>query len=135
VRQRRGVEFGCGEVAKLWTFIGRSSLLLDQLRALGWQPTDIACQAPSSNTARPAASSIALHPFHVGRSDTAVRPRQRRWSGLRLGGEQPHDGEHLPEQSSGIEAVMFDRIGARNLLASVSTSRDVRCDMVSHRAR
>src|SRR4029077_15577943 len=62
---------------------GRSSggpfLISSQLRGFGWRPTcDIACQAPSSNTARPAASSIALQPITTSVGVTPLlRPNGR----------------------------------------------------------
>src|SRR3954470_7244226 len=57
----------------------RRKTLPHQLRGFGWRPTcDIACQAPSSNTARPAASSMALQPITTSVGVTPLlRPNGR----------------------------------------------------------
>src|SRR5262249_39517050 len=59
--------------------MGRSFPQSSQPRAFGWRPTrDIACQAPSSNTARPAASSMALQPITTSVGVTPLlRPNGR----------------------------------------------------------
>ena len=71
-----------------------------QLRGFGCRPTrDIACQAPSSNTARPAASSIALQPITTSVGLTALLRPNGRGAALALegNGEEPEPPAPPPD--------------------------------------
>ena len=78
---------------------------------------DIDCQAPNSNTSRPAPSSSAVQPIATSvDGDAAVAAeRPRRLAHLRLRRIEPDDGaEHLAERVVGnvVQAGWLDRFGA-----------------------
>ncbi len=120
-QQGGGVELGGSEIAEVVAVDVHGAILSEFVNcaAFGWRPTrDIACQAPSSKTARPAASSMALQPITTSVEVTPLLRPNGRGAGpacALAANSADHAGEDLPERvvRDVVEPVVLDRVGAQ----------------------
>ena len=117
--QRRGVEFGRGQIAEIAAVDVHGTILFLVSASRIRLTADLRHGLPGAKLEYREAGSIehCTASYHdIGGRDAAVSPeRPRRRPGLRLGGKQPyHAGKNLPERvvRNGVEPVLIDRIGA-----------------------